>query len=245
MSSLTDSQIAQICNFDAAKITAMKADLLFSNDVDSVSASGACSLTRILTELTVSGTKAYTLAAPTYTGQKKIVRCVSAGSTPIGTLTVSSPDDVTGFVCAATFVFDTAGQELEFEATAALKWRCVRKKRAGGTADNVVVGTTELAGYSMWETYALSIDATKSSTGTKGLPNGSVVGERCQIINTTATNTPIGSIDGTFKGGLLAAYTHLGAIGVVASATVTGDMALLEWSGTAWVVMYQTGCTLS
>jgi hypothetical protein len=202
-------------------------------------------LTVYESQLNVSGTMAFTLGDGTFKGQRKRVRCVGAASTPAATLTVTTPETATGFACASTFFFDTVGQELDFVWTENSKWRCDRKKRAGGTADNVVVGTTELAGKSMWQVYALSIDGTKSSTTTKGLPNGSVIGERCQIINTTATNTPIGSIDGTFKGGLAAAYTHLGAIGVVASATVTGDMALLEWDGSSWTVLYQTGCTLS
>jgi len=41
------------------------------------------------------------------------------------------------------------------------------------------------------------------------------------------------------------AYTAVGAIGVVASTTVVGDCALLEWTGSAWLVVYQNGCTLS
>lgn len=245
MGQLTSAMIKKLSRFRQDTIDALTSDLNAGADIDAVSASGACSLSRRITQLTISATKAYILAAPTAAGQSKIVRCVAATSTPIGTLTVASPDDTAGFVCAATFVFDTAGQEIEFEATAALKWRCVRKKRAGGVANNVVPGTTVLTGYSMWQVYALSVDGTKAGATVYGLPNGSVVGERCQIICTTATNTPIGSLDGTYKGALAAAYTHLGAIGVVASTTVTGDMALLEWDGSAWTVMYQTGCTLS
>src|SRR6266568_2958604 len=193
MSSLTDSQIAAVCGFDADRIAAFKADLLIQGNVDGVSAAGACSLTRIVTELTVSGTKAYTLAAPTYTGQKKIVRCVSAASTPIGTLTVASPDDVAGYVCAPTFIFDTVGQEIELEATSALKWRCIRKKKAGVLA--VEIGVTVLSGYSLTQTYACSVDGTDTSTTTKGIPNGSAVGERCTVTCALAANTPVGNID--------------------------------------------------
>jgi hypothetical protein len=59
------------------------------------------------------------------------------------------------------------------------------------------------------------------------------------------SGTPVGSIDGVFTGMIAEAYTHLGAIGVVASATVVGDCAVLEWTGSAWAVIYQNGCTLS
>lgn len=240
MASLTAEQLRKLGNFDADTIVALTADLNAGADVDAISAAGACSLTRIRTELTVSGTKAYTLAAPTYVNQRKVVTCVSAASTPAGTLTVSSPDTTAGFICPATFFFDTAGQEIELIATSALLWRCVRVKRAGGTADNVVVGTTAITN-KLWRTYCLSVTGTVAST----LPNGAAVGEQIQVINTTAATTPVGSLDGTFVGGAQAAYTHLGAIGVVASTTVTGDCALLEWTGAAWAVLYQTGCTLS
>lgn len=245
MSSLTATQIAQICNFDATAIAAFQTDLQNSSAVDAVSASGALDLTRPLTELTVSGTKAYTLAAPTFPGQRKRVRCVAASATPLGTLTVSSPDDTAGFVCSATFIFDTAGQEIELEATAALKWRCVRVKRAGGAADAVVVGTTVLTGFNLWARYCLSVTGTVSSSGTKALPNGSAVGEECIVTCSTAATTPVGSIDGTFTGMINETYTHLGAIGVVASATAVGDCAVLRWNGSAWAVIYQNGCTLS
>jgi hypothetical protein len=165
---------------------------------------------------------------------------VLAASTPAATLTVTSPDTTAGFICPATFFMDTIGQEVTFRATAALKWRVVQIKRAGGTADNVVVGTTAITN-KMWRVYGLSVTGTVNST----LPNGSCVGERITVVNTTAASTPIGGLAGTFVGGARAAYTALGAIGVVASTTVVGDMAELEWDGSAWNVLWQAGCTLS
>jgi hypothetical protein len=121
----------------------------------------------------------------------------------------------------------------------------VRVQRAGGAADAVVVGTTVLTGLNLWVRYCLSVTGTVSSTGANALPNGSAVGERCIITCSTAALSPIGSIDGAFKGMINETYTHLGAIGVVASATVVGDCAVLEWTGSAWSVLYQNGCTLS
>lgn len=205
-----------------------------------ITADTALDLTVYRSELQVTGTDAYTLAAPTYSGQKKKITCTLAASSPAATLTISSPDTTTGFVCPSTFFFDTVGQSVELMATPALLWRVTRVIRAGGTADNVVVGTTAITN-KLWLSYGLSVTGTVSST----LPNGSMVGERIQIINTTAALTPIGALDGTFIGGISAAYTHLGAIGVVASATAVGDMALLEWDGAAWRVLWQAGCTLS
>lgn len=240
MGSLTNAMIKAIAGFRSDRITALTADLAAGESVDAVSASGACSLTIVTTELTISGTKAYTLAAPTFVNQRKVIRCVAAASTPAGTLTITSPDTTAGFVNRATYFFDTVGQEITLQATSGLLWRCVAIKRAGGTADNVVVGTTAITN-KMWQSYNLSVTGTVNST----LPNGTCVGERISINCTTAATTPIGGLAGTFKGGLAAAYTALGAIGVVASATAVGDMALLEWDGTSWVVLDQAGCTLS
>ncbi len=240
MGQLTEDMIRQICNFREDNITAMLADLNAHEDVDAIAAPGALSLDILVSELSVDGTDAFTLAAPTRTGQRKIIRCVAAANTPAGTLTITSPDDTAGFVCRETFFFDTVGQEITLEATSSLKWRNVAIKRAGGVVDNVVVGTTAITN-KMWQSYNLSVTGTVNST----LPNGTCVGERISINCTTAALSPVGGLAGTFKGALAAAYTALGAIGVVASTTVTGDMALLEWSGSAWVVIYSTGCTLS
>lgn len=235
---LSETHLSEVGNFDTTTINSLRTAL--GGGVDAVSASGACDLTKYVTELTVSGTKAYTLAAPTVAGQRKRIVCVSAASVPAGTLTVSSPDTTTGFVCPATFFFDYVGQAIELIATSGLLWRCTRVQRAGGTADNVVVGTTAITN-KLWLRYCLSVTGTVSST----LPNGAAVGERIQVINTTAALTPIGTLDGAFIGGAAVAYTHLGAIGVVASTTVVGDCALLEWDGTAWAVLFQSGTTLS
>ena len=204
--------------------------------VEAVSAAGAL-VTHGISELTVSGTKAYTLAAPEFSGQRKIVRCVSAAATPLGTLTVSSPDDTAGFVCSSTFTFTAAGQEIEFEATSALKWRAVRIKRSGNQA--VVVGTDVLTGLNLALNYQLSVTGTVSSTGTKALPNGSAVGERVILSNPTAASTPIGNINFTGLNMLGAAATDLQAIGA------TTDTALLEWNGASWQVMYSAGITVA
>lgn len=235
---LTETQISQTGNFDAATIAQLRPAL--GGGVDALTADGACDLSKYLTTLAVTGTDAYTLAAPTVAGQRKKIVCVLAASTPAATLTITSPDDTAGFVNRATYFFDAVGQEIILEATAALKWRCVGIKRAGGAVDNVVVGTTAITN-KMWRVYNLSVTGTVNST----LPDGTCVGERINIHNTTAASTPIGGLAGTFRGALAAAYTALGAFGVVASTTVVGDMAMLEWDGSAWVVLWQAGTTLS
>ena len=240
---LTATQRLQVANFDQSTADGLADAIGFG--IDAVSAAGALSLTTYLTELTVSGTKAYTLAAPTVAGQRKRIVCVSAASTPLGTVTISSPDTTTGFACASAFTFTDVGQAIELVATSGLLWRATRVQRAGGAANAVVVGTTPLTGLNLWIRYCCSVTNTVSSTGANALPNGSAVGERCIVTCSAVSGTPVGSIDGVFTGMIAEAYTHLGAIGVVASATVVGDCAVLEWTGSAWAVIYQNGCTLS
>lgn len=243
MAQLTAEQLRKVGNFDTDTITNLTADLNAGADVDALAAPGALSLTRVRTTLAIDGTDAFTLAAPTYVNQRKVITCITAASIPVGTLTISSPDDTTGFVCPATFVFNTVGQEITLEATSALKWRCVGKKRAGILS--VTAGTTVLTGYSLMGTYALAVDGTDAGTGTGGLPDGAVVGETTSIVCSLADNIPVGSLTGTYLGMFGTAYTIIGAIGVVASATAVGDCALLQWTGSAWRVTYQNGCTLS
>lgn len=240
---LTEDQFRKVGNFDQPTVDGLHDAL--GGGVEAASAAGALSLASYSTELTISGTKAYTLAAPTVVGQRKRIVCVSAASTPLGTVTISAPDTTTGFACSSTFTFDTVGQAIELVATPGLLWRCTRVQRAGGLVDAVVVGTTVLTGLNLWLRYCCSVTATVSSTGTKGIPNGSAVGERCIVTNSTAASTPVGSIDGVFTGLINEAYTHLGTIGVIASTTVIGDMAMLEWTGSSWSVVFQNGCTLS
>jgi len=239
---LSAEQLKKVGNFDQSTIDGLS-DAIGAG-IDAVSAAGALSLTTYLTELTVSGTKAYTLAAPTVAGQRKRIVCVSAASTPLGTVTISSPDDTAGFVCSTTFTFTTVGQAIELVATSGLKWRAVRVVRAGVKA-TITAGVDVLTGLNLHQVYSLAVDGTDAGTGAGGLPNGSAVGERCSIVCELAANTPIGSLSGTYIGMFGTAYTAVGAIGVVASTTVVGDCALLEWTGSAWLVVYQNGCTLS
>lgn len=238
---LSETQLSQIGNFDTSTIAALRPAL--GGGIDAVSANGACDVTKWITELTVSGTKAYTLAAPTVAGQRKRITCVSAASTPLGVLTITGPDDTAGFVCATVFTFDAVGQAIELVATTALKWRAVRVQRSGTRA--VVVGTTVLTGLNLSAVYSLAVTGTVVSATTKGIPNGSAVGERCNVVCDTAASIPVGSIAGTYLNMLGAAKTDIQAIGVVASDTAVGDMVSLEWTGAAWQVTFLAGVTFA
>lgn len=238
---LTTTQLSQVGNFDTNTINQLRPAL--GGGVDAVSAAGALSLFHYVTELTVSGTKAYTLAAPTVAGQRKKIVCVSAASTPLGTVTVASPDTTAGFALSSTFTFTAVGQSIDLIATTGLLWRAANIKRAGSRT--VVIGTTVLTGLNLALNYITQVTGTVVSDSTKGLPNGSCAGERCIVTCDTAALSPIGSITGVYRNLIGVAATDLQAIGVVASASVVGDIAVLEWDGSAWQVMYQAGVTFA
>jgi hypothetical protein len=211
-------------------------DALLLADSEEVSAAGALSLAIEVSNLSITGTVAYTLADGTVVGQRKRVQCVAAATTPLGTLTIASPETAAGLACSATFTFTAVGQAIDLRWTGT-KWRCERVQRAGVLS--VVVGTTVLTGLNLAHNYAMSVTGTVVSATTKGIPNGSAVGERILISNPTAASIPVGSI--TFTGLTLlgAAATDLQAIGA------TSDTAILEWTGAAWQVVYSTGITVA
>jgi hypothetical protein len=225
-------RLQQVGNFDSTTIAQLAADT--GSLVEGISAAGALSLGIYQTELTVSGTKAYTLAAPTFAGQRKRIVCVSAASTPLGTVTVSSPDDTAGFVCSSTFTFTDVGQAIELVATSALKWRAARVQRAGTSGNNgVVIGTTVLTGLNLWSVYLCSVTGTVSSTTTKALPNGSAVNEIITVSCTTAASTPNGTLGGTYVD-----LTATARTGMVLDATT--DTAVFMWNGSAWQAQSNT-----
>lgn len=232
---LTETQLSQVGNFDTSTIAQLRAAL--SGGVDAVSAAGALDLAKYSTELTISGTKAYTLAAPTVAGQRKRIACVSAASTPLGTVTISSPDDTVGFVCPSAPIFTAVGQTLELIATSALKWRVQAVRRAG--VQILVIGTTVTTGMVLAANYSCSVTGTVSSTTTKSLPDGLVGGDFCVVSCSTAASIPVGNIN--FTGLTLAnvAATDLQAIGA------TTDTVTLHWNGAAWLVIANSGITVA
>lgn len=229
------STLVRVGNFDANTINQLAADT--GSLVEAISAAGALSLNIYSSELTISGTLAFTLAAPTFAGQKKKISCVAATATPLGTVTIASPDTVTGFACSSTFTFTASGQYIELVATSALLWRCTKIQRAGAQA--VVVGTTVLTGLNLASTYTLSVTGTVSSTTTKGIPNGSAVGEIMQVGCGTAATIPSGTISITALTTLGAASTTLGTF------NATTCYAALMWNGAAWILLGNTTVVLS
>ena len=202
--------------------------------------SGTISLLTRTTNLSVTGSVAFTLPNGSVVGQRKTLVCTVAASIPVGTLTVTTPETTTGIVCASTFTFDSVGQEVTFEWTSGSKWRAVEVKRAGSSgANGVVVGTTVLTGKNMWAHYSLSVTGTVASTTTKGIPDGSAVGEIIQVGVATAASIPSGTISITGLSTLGAAATTLGTV------AATTNHATLRWNGTGWQLVGNSVLVLS
>lgn len=226
---LTDTTAARISGFNTTDRDALLADLGPSEVVTS----GALNLNKPVHELSVTGTVAYTLAAGTTTGQRKRIICTVAASSPVGTLTITSPENTAGLVCATTFCFDAVGQAVDLVWTGS-KWRATRVQRAGSSgANGVVVGTTEIATKNLWAHYSLSVTGTvASTTAARKIPDGSAIGEVIQVGCATAASTPSGTIG-------LTGLTSLGAAGAtLGTFNATTVWASLMWNGTGW---QQTG----
>lgn len=85
-----------------------------------VSSAGAIDPAVALTFLSVDGTKAYTLAAGTVSGQRKMIRCTSATNTPAGTVTGAFQN---GAAAATGLAFNAAEDTVHLVWNSALsKW---------------------------------------------------------------------------------------------------------------------------
>ncbi len=107
---LTSTQAAQAAIFDSTTRDALLTDL----GVADTATSGTISLTTRTTNISVTGSVAFTLPNGTIAGQRKTLVCTVAASIPVGTLTVTTPESATGIVCPSTFIFDTVGQAIDF-----------------------------------------------------------------------------------------------------------------------------------
>lgn len=203
--------------------------------------SGALSLSVAESQLSITNTVAFTLADGTINGQKKTIECTVVSGTPVGTLTIATPMSGEG----ATHVFTALKQKMVLEWTtigANTGWHMTNKVRAGRQA--VTVGTTVLrgataySGYDMAAAYDLGVDGTKHSTGTKGIPDGTVPNERIHLDVLTAANTATGDIDITAYTTVGVAATNWGSTGTSLGSAGTATTATLDafWDGSKWQV---------
>jgi len=71
----------------ALNLTSLRRRGAYDAQVETVTAAGAISVAKRTTRLSVTGTVAYTLAAGTWVGQEKVIICIVAASSPVGTFT--------------------------------------------------------------------------------------------------------------------------------------------------------------
>jgi hypothetical protein len=90
-----------------------------------VSANGAISVAKQTTLLSISGTKAYTLASGLYDGQRKWIQCSVAASIPSGVVTGVFLD-TDGTTARTTATFDAVADQLILEWTGAA-WQVLTK----------------------------------------------------------------------------------------------------------------------
>lgn len=88
--------------------------------VDAVSAAGAISPNTDITELAVTGTMAFTIAAPTRVGQRKVVCTITAASTPVATLTSAASHGWT-----TVSGLGAVARSVELVANSSLQWDLV------------------------------------------------------------------------------------------------------------------------
>lgn len=167
----------------------------------------------------------------TAVGQRKLLRVGSSAGTNAVTFTITTPETATGYACAGSFTSSpaVAGFEVELIWASTSKWRATRVKRAGTTA--TTCGTTVLTNLNSCAAYIITCTGTNASTTTKGIPNGSAVGERMVMTVTSAGGTTGATYAITARKADGTAGTTL----TLSSATATADNSAWTWDGQFWV----------
>jgi hypothetical protein len=196
---------------------------VYSQGATETVTSGAVSIAVPVTNVSVTGTQAFTLADGTFKGQLKYLRCSVAATTPVGTLTPTSP---TGF---STLIFDKVGDD------ALLRWSGAAWELLGGRAsDTYDQGTTETVTSAA---VSPSVPLTNiSTTGTVAytLADGSFKGQLKYLRCTVAASTPQGTLTPATPTGFATAYFD-----------AVGEAVILRWTGAAWEVAFSSGATIS
>lgn len=187
--------------------------------------SGVCSIDVVTTELSVTGTQAYTLGDGRFVGAKKNLVCTVAASTPVGTLTIN---DAFGTE-PTSYVFTAVGQRLELEWVTG-GWKVVRLVTAG--TDTPAAASTLRQ---MVQLHVIAISGTQDWV----LPDGVVPGQLKTFKVASAASTPVGTISGLF-------YDEDGsADGVDINFDAAADMATVVWDGARWNPIQLVAATVS
>lgn len=185
--------------------------------IDNVTAPGALSTFTKVSLLTIDGADAHTLADGYYEGQEKLVRCIAATTSPVGTLTYNG---------SSTYKFWYVGQWL------LLKWYQGDWVKVADYIPKNNTTVTKTSG--ALDLYAavnmLSIDGTKAFTLAAGLFDG----QEMDYVVIAAANTP----DGTLTP---AAFDDGTSIDVDA----LKESGRLRYDGDAWRSVHIIGATIN
>lgn len=246
---LADAVFSVLADFDPTTFSAVKAKINeHDTALDAIGAptvstetvtSGALTLTAKTSFLSITGGVAFTLPDGTVVGQEKVIECSVAATSPVGTLTITTPNTAGpgGVAEPATHAFRAVGARLVL-VWLATGWHITGKLRAGRLA--VVVGTTVLTGEDMVSNYDLSVTGTVSSTTTKGIPAPCTVSERIHVTCPTAASTPLGNI--AIAGTTIATGVAATSLAGINATTV---QASFESDGTSWQNTALTTATFS
>lgn len=176
--------------------------------------SGALSTAMHTSLISITGTKAFTLADGTFEGQRKTIVCTVASTTPVGTITPAHYADGTAEIMTEV------GEMLELEWHSVGGWKKLFQNLGGGI-ETVTTGAIS----NITRTSKLSITGTQAFT----LADGIYEGQRKTLVCSVAATTPAGTItpatyaDGTSE--------HMSAV---------GELLELEWHTTGgWTKVAQ------
>ncbi len=192
--------------------------------------SGALSLAKTKTYLSITNSVAFTLADGTATGQTHEIECSAVSGTPIGSLTVATMDTAGGGA-SALFIFNAVGQKLSLEWNGSA-WHIRSLSPAGRTT--VALASTTTTGMVMNLAWDITVSGTKHGTSTHALPNGRFPGQRIHLDVITASSTPIGDLAGAYLlpvGTAATSWAHIEDVDTTIDAF---------WDGAAWQVVQFT-----
>lgn len=190
------------------------AGIALTEDVETVT-SGALSVTKGTSFLSVTNTVAFTIADGPYAGFRKRIECSAVSGTPVGTLTITNPSGTE----EDEWVFTAVGQALELVFLSD-GWHIIEVVEAGTDTPAAASTINPLVRF-----HNLAIDGTDDWI----LPSGSVPGQIQTFYVSAATNTPVGTVSGLFYD------EDASADGVDIQLNAAADLATVQWNGARWV----------
>lgn len=199
--------------------------LIEAQGAETISSAGALEPVFPTSYLSVDGTKAYTLAAGTRIGQRKLVQCVAGTNTPLGTLTIA---DCYGAERTA-WVFTNAGQAISLEWTST-GWKLLQAIQAGSETV-AAAGTANPLCLVHLVTVGDTVDFIQEAP--------EFAGQRSIWFGVAVAGAAVATVSGLF-------YDEDGsADGIDLNMNAVGDMAVLDSAGSRWLATSLVSVTVS